>query len=162
MAAAGGRCPVGGYRRSSVSTRRLIALALACAIAILLAGGVFLVRLAGSDADDDAQRLLQVGQAVTVAGVDAALVDADRIGDRIELVVEVTATDESVDDVERLWAVLRLRDIEPLPRAGGSCAGAALAAGATLRCTLVFTVADGDEPLVAVLGLGTERASWAL
>jgi hypothetical protein len=150
-----------------VSTRRLIALALACGLAILVAGGMWL--FLASRQGDEASGLLQVGVSADVEGIEASVVgwqlDA---GDRLLLDVTMTAGSDAVGDPGRSWRVVSSRGLVDRPEdqsaASVPCLGRDLAAGEALACTVVFapTVEQADADLAASFVHAGGQASWDL
>jgi hypothetical protein len=134
-----------------VSTRKLIAIALVCGLAILLAGGVQLVLLSGHK--DSTVALLTEGQTAKVGAVDATLVAHEVAGDEVRISVKMTGASADANG----WALLtRTGRLVPRLSAGAGCLG-----GGT--CEVVFD-AKGIDPvgLIAIYGQGTERRSWQL
>ena len=152
-----------------MSTRRLIALALACGLAILVAGGVWLV-LAGRGTDDDlVASFLPEGATAQVGGLVVGVVGS-RL-DRRRSAGARRADDRRVRGRRRAgrsWGVIsgrglveRPEDQSGLPRA---CAGQDLPAGGELTCSIAFrpTADQQASQLVAVFGRDGQRASWEL
>ncbi|MBK9180702.1 MAG: hypothetical protein IPM45_14270 [Acidimicrobiales bacterium] len=153
-------------------TRRLIALALVCGMAILLAGGVQLFLLAGQDDGSSTGSLLEPGTSAEVGDVTAGVVSAERSGDAVLLVVDVavaTGADEGVDDARAGWGLLRGDSGALVDRAevtGGEarpCAGLAVAPGESVECVVAFAPPPGSgDAFVAIYGRGDDRASWSV
>jgi hypothetical protein len=145
-----------------MKTRTLILLALACGLAILVAGGVMLVNLARNRTT---VTTLAIGESTGVGTYQAAVVAADRRSDAIVLTVRVTASTTPLSDAAAPWS-LKVGDsirssVDPasgLP--APACAGASVAAGASFDCALAFAPkagtayaefsADGDNGLWVV------------
>jgi hypothetical protein len=146
-----------------VSTRKLIGLALLCGLAILVAGGIQLFRIA--DARDEPIDVLTVGQAGTVQGVTATVSDVHRSGP-IVLAVDVSASSGSngVDDLASAWLVTsdgRAREPVAVPDGSGTtCPADRLPAGARSSCVLAFEAADGEA--FARFRIGDEVLVWGL
>lgn len=135
-----------------MSTRKLIAIALVCGLAILLAGGVQLVLLSGRHKDSTVA-LLTEGQTAKVGAVDATLVAHEVAGDEVRISVRLAGASADANG----WAlVTRNGRLVPRLSAGAGCIG-----GGT--CDVVFD-AKGIDPvgLIAIYGQGTERRSWQL
>ena len=73
----------------AVSTRKLIAVALLCGLAILVAGGIQLFRI--SDRSDRTVEVLDEGQSATVGGVQVQVVSSVRTGGALEVSVRLGA-----------------------------------------------------------------------
>jgi hypothetical protein len=146
-----------------VSTRKLIGLALLCGLAILVAGGIQLFRIA--DARDEPIEVLTVGEAGTVQGVTATVAGVQRAGP-IVLAVSVAASSASsgVDDLASAWLVTsdgRAHEPVAVPEgAGTSCSADPLPAGASSSCVLAFEAADGEA--FARFRIGDEVLVWGL
>ncbi len=135
-----------------MSTRKLIAIALVCGLAILLAGGVQLVLLSGRD-QKSTVALLTEGQTARVGAVDVTLVAHELAGTELRLNVRLAGGSADASG----WALLtRTGRLVPRLSAGSGCLG-----GGT--CDVVFD-ANGIDPkgLIAIYGQGTERRSWQL
>jgi hypothetical protein len=152
-----------------VSTRRLITLALLCGLAILLAGGVWLVLAARGGDDELVASNLPIGATAVVGGVTATVVDVRRLEEgTLALAVRMTTGDEAAGDPARGWAVVSTRGLVERAEDEGAgadvCAGQDVPAGATLECTVRFRLADEQaaSALRAVFGRDGERASWDL
>ena len=152
-----------------MSTRRLIALALACGLAILVAGGVWLV-LAGRGSDDDlVASFLPEGATAQVGGLVVGVVGSRLTGDGL-LVLDVQMT-AGVRGRRRAGAELG-RDQRAGPgRAAGGPVGPAASLrrpgppgrrGADLLDRLPTHPDQQASQLVAVFGREGQRASWEL
>ena len=73
----------------AVSTRKLIAVALLCGLAILVAGGIQLFRI--SDRSDRTVEVLDEGQSATVGGVQVQVVSSVRTGSALGVSVRLGA-----------------------------------------------------------------------
>lgn len=73
----------------AVSTRKLIAVALLCGLAILVAGGIQLFRI--SDRSGRTVEVLEEGQSATVGGVQVQVVSSVRTGGALEVSVRLGA-----------------------------------------------------------------------
>lgn len=153
-----------------MSTRRLITVALVCGLAILLAGGVWLVQAGRESEDRLVGSFLPIGATAQVGGVSATLVSIDPTTGALGLTVEMASKGPAVGDPGQGWAVIGARGL--VPRAepvagvvdGDACSGRDLAPGGRLRCSVTFTPSPEQAAgeLVAVFGRGNERASWAI
>jgi hypothetical protein len=143
-----------------VKTRTLILLALACGLAILLAGGIQLLRISGSK--DKASTVLALGQAADVGGVGAVVDAAQTVGDQLQLTVRMTpGPGVTLADAESGWALLaggKLRG--PIAPSAGTavmpCHGVAVASGQTTRCIVAFP-AGGESPYASYAHGGHQR-----
>ena len=112
-----------------MSTRRLIALALACGLAILVAGGVWLVLASRGSDDDLVASFLPEGATAEVGGLVVG-VTGSRLADGVLVLdVQMVGGAEAAGAPGRSWGVIsgrglghtrRFRD-----RAGGDCLPAA-------------------------------------
>jgi hypothetical protein len=143
-----------------MSTRRLILAALLCGLAILVAGGLQLVRLSGSDT---VVAVARVGESVSVAGVRATVLGQELAGSLLLVTVRLEPG-TPVADAAAGWALnaggLRAQAQPPAGRALAPCRGASVGAGATLTCELAFTGGEG-RPTVSYSTGGQQRL-WAL
>jgi hypothetical protein len=146
-----------------VSTRRLIALAMLCGLAILVAGGIQLFRI--QDSRDSEVVVLAVGESGTVEGVTATVADVQRPGP-IVLTVDVDAAPGSagVDDLAAAWLVTSGGDARspvPVPEEmGDACPGDRLPPGSRATCLLAFEEGDGDA--FARFRVGERVLVWGL
>lgn len=149
-----------------MSTRKLIALALACGLAILLAGGIQLFLVARQD--QSARRFLSEGDAAVVGGATAMVVSHQvDSGKSVAVTVELRAGDSPIASAEQGWLLNRngkLVDRVAADPASGvpACRGQVVEAKATLRCVVAFAAPEGSGSLFVVYGSGTQRASWEL
>lgn len=149
-----------------MSTRRLIALALVCGIAILVAGGVQLLLLSRDSGDEAPAALLQPGSPAEVGDVSAVLEGAVRTsaGDvELDVALELAAGGGSVDDAEAGWGLLRGDSGALVDRVddAGTCAGRAIGPGEAVRCTVLFRPAeDAGTSFVGVYVREGRAASW--
>ena len=84
-----------------MSTRRLILLALACGMAILVAGSIQLFRISRNEPTVEVGR---IGTSATIDGVSVTLVGQPE-SDRVIVRVAVAGDRASLDDVAAPWAV---------------------------------------------------------
>ncbi len=134
-----------------MSTRRLILTALVCGLAILVAGGVQLFRVAGTDPVE----LPVLGESRTLGGVTVSVVAADLADDLNVITVELRAVDDTAvgADAATGWTMLQGtgRPTGPIggPAADGSsstpsCSTIRLTT-TSQRCTLGFAGGTGDR-----------------
>lgn len=131
-----------------MSTRRLILTALACGMAILVAGGVFLVRVAGSR-DDRTVTIHRLGEAVRVGDLSVTIVRVDARTDAVQVGIVVDAMAEpavtSPTDAAAPWTLL-VRTLRPAVAptgAGTPCRGQQIEPGRRLVCELAFAPGEG-------------------
>ena len=157
---------------ATVATRKLIFAALVCGLAILLAGGVWLV---SSSSDDDSSNgdLLQMGQPATLTGVTATVADAQTAGGTAVLIVDMSIAPDGPSEVTDLstgWsllsptgaAVTMVPDAQP-PATIESCTTATATPASSARCAVSFTLSEPTGSLIgytAVWERGGERAAW--
>ena len=152
-----------------MSTRRLIAAALVCGLAILLAGGVFLVNLAANRDDITVPDFLAVADSAVVGGAQVAVVDVDREAVARQLLVTVRFTvldQEEWDDggweLGEGWTLVNGGNLhKPVDDAAvaHSCLGLHAVSG-PIDCTLLFPVASGTAYIEYARGDGSAR--WRL
>jgi hypothetical protein len=134
-----------------VSTRRLIITALVCGMAILLAGGIFLVRVAGSQAERTVA-VHAVGDPVRVADLTVTVDRSIPSATAYEVVVTVDATAAAIafpTDAETPWSLLvrTARDRLAPSSAVAPCRGQQIRSGDRLTCALAFGAGDGPAYL---------------
>jgi hypothetical protein len=139
-----------------MKTRTLLLLALACGVAIMAAGAVFLVQLSRQDA---AEAPVPIGVSTAVADMRIVVDEAvERDG-----LLDVTVTIGGVDDPD---GTSDFRLIAAGHAARPETGGEGLCAATTVseqRCVIRFDVsaADGDSR-VLFYERGDERARWVL
>lgn len=149
-----------------ISTRKLIGLALVCGLAILLAGGIWLVRAAGRD-EGAARPPLAVGAAAEL-GEATVTVTGHRVADGLVTIdVDVTAGGQDVADAGQGWGLITdvSQPVPPVDAGERGCAGTAVPAGTTVSCVLAFDgsgISRTPRSYVVGLTLGGESASWRL
>ena len=136
-----------------MATRKLIVAALCCGLAILLAGGLWLVATASSN-DSTTSPLLSIGESATVGDLVITVTRSDLVDGALATVVDISLSSESggaVDDLASGWAALsptgeQLSLVAPPPLPSGApplCAAATVAPGATQECLLFFGSGEG-------------------
>jgi hypothetical protein len=139
-----------------MKTRTLLLLALACGVAIMAAGAVFLVQLSSQE---QAEAPIPIGETAAVGDMRIVVDDAvERSG-----LLDVTITIGGVDDPDgtsdfRLIAAGRAA--RPEPEGEGLCAATTVS---EQRCVIRFDVsgAEGDSR-VLFYERGDDRARWVL
>jgi len=148
-----------------VSTRRLIITALVCGMAILVAGGAFLVRTARNRADLTVN-VLGVGDQASVAALKVRVLKVTRRADVIVVGVEVDSRGAALAapaQADEPWSmVIRTprAPMSPTAEDGPACAGQQIAGGQVLSCVLAFANGDG-APFLAFSWQG-RQAQWRL
>jgi hypothetical protein len=136
-------------------TRTLLLLAVTCGLAILIAGTVQLLRLAGQETET----ILAVGDA-GAAGDAKVLVTAF---DEVDGVATVTVTLSGVDDPKGLdgfTLVVPGATVQPNQRGADACSGFTVA---PVTCTLTFGTADvKDGDRLLVFHRAAQTARWKL
>jgi hypothetical protein len=145
-----------------VSTRKLILTALVCGLAILLAGGIQLVLLAGSTST---AKVLTEGASATVGGVVAAVVSSADSAEMLAVTARVEAGSTAIADAGEGWALLRGGELRPradVPVGGTipGCDGLAVAAGTVVNCLLAFVPGSGTA--IVSYSRGGEQSQWTL
>lgn len=153
-----------------MSTRKLILLALACGLAILVAGSVQLLRI-----QRGGSTTLSVGDSTELATVRAAVVSASSTSDSIGVVVEIRVADgaaTALSDAQVGWSLLTGGLKEPvLPGVAAkgagetpACAGLRVAVGETRECLLRFPVRPGGAgtTYVSYRFAGQQPATWSV
>jgi hypothetical protein len=146
-----------------VSTRKLIGLAMVCGLAILIAGGIQLFRIA--DARDDPVDVLTVGESGTVGSVEASVTE---VVQRSPLVLSVAVTagagSVGVPELSSAWLVTgdgRARRPVAVPEAyGPPCTPDPVPPGEARSCLLAFEAADGQA--FARFRVGDRVLVWGL
>ena len=139
-------------------TRTLLLLAVSCGLAILLAGGIQLLRLANQQAPTPPLAIGGTGTAGDAMVTVVAVVDA---GDTFEVTVELSGVDDP-DGLEGFTLVGFDLAVKPLLSDGapGTCSGFTVA---PVECTLVFP--NTDFPTVdrqLLLERAEDRVRWKL
>jgi hypothetical protein len=146
-----------------VSTRRLITVALICGLAILVAGGVMLLRLV-HDKDRLTIRTFTADTPATVDGVKVRIAVHDRAGGVAHIVVALdTPAKNGLADAGdgfslnigglRDPATLTASDVPP-------CRGLAVAPAQSISCALAFADRSGSATLQ--YAHGADKAEWSL
>jgi hypothetical protein len=136
-----------------VKTRNLLLLALACGLAIMLAGAVFFFQLATQDEPAPPAAL---GEPVRVGDMTVTIIDAAEAGGTLRVTVAIGGTvDDDPADEFRLIASAR-----PIPLAASTC-GASTSDEQV--CDISFDVGDVDGvSRVLFYDRGDEQARWVL
>jgi hypothetical protein len=146
-----------------VKTRTLILLAMACGLAILVAGGAFFIRLAMHKDELTVPEIRAPGQSQQIGPVTATVTGSADAGDLVVVQVRLESS-EHLDDAGSGWALLvtgNLHQPVAVPSGDGqACTGTALEPGHAVACAVAFPSADGDR-FVAFATRGVQRM-WKL
>jgi hypothetical protein len=116
-----------------MSTRKLIALALACGMAILVAGAWQLFNLKVTHVDS-----LALGQGVAVSGVEVTLSSVRLQDGQVVVAIALKAGAAAIDDPAARWSLANSSN-SPIARSGSDCAdGGPLTAGQSRSCVVRF------------------------
>lgn len=134
-----------------MSTRRLIITALVCGMAILVAGGIFLVRVAGSRAERTVA-VHTVGEAVRVADLTVTVGRSAPSATAFEIVVTVDASAATLafpTDAETPWSLVVRTARERLAPSSDvtPCRGQQIRSASRLTCALAFAPGEGPAYL---------------
>jgi hypothetical protein len=141
-----------------VRTRTLLLLAIVCGLAILVAGVVQLLRVAGQE---DPPVAATVGEPVRVGDLTVTVVDYSEAGATAEVTIETSG----VDDPDGTQGFVLVTPGEAFEASGGddppACAGTTVAAQ---RCILTYGLGDGatGTSRVLIYRRGDEQARWEL
>ena len=150
-------CTAGKPYPAGVRTRTLLILAVVCGFAILLAGGLQLLRIANQDSDDEQYH--QIGDAVDVGDLVVAVVSSSESDGIATVAINLAGVDDP-DGTDEFRLVIPGESLQPFGRGDGQC-------GATTveeqDCVLTFNV--GDAPggtRILLYRRGDDVARWAL
>ena len=149
-----------------MSTRKLIAVALLCGLAILVAGGIQLFRI--SDRSQRTVDVLEQGQTATVGDVSVTVEGSARTANDIWATVQLSAPSSGggsagAVDVARGFSLLiggKLESPTTAEPAPGRCPATVAAADLPLRCEVHFAAHDGTATLS--FSRGDEQRLWRL
>jgi len=146
------RARVPGTRQVSVtsravSTRRLIAVALLCGLAILVAGGIQLFRI--SDRSGRTVEVLEEGQSATVGDVQIEVVNSVRTGDALDVSVRLGVGSGATSVPLSSFTLLVGGDLErAVPGSGPSACPDPTPVSATgSACDVAFASREGTATL---------------
>lgn len=140
-----------------MKTRTLLLLALACGLAIMLAGAVFLFQLAGQD---DVSEAVPIGEAVEVGDLTVEVEAADESGGILRVGIRVAGVDDP-DGAAGFRLIASGRPIAPTDTdAPDACAATTVA---EIVCVVRFDVSSADgSSRVLFYERGEEQARWVL
>ena len=142
-----------------MSTRKLIVVALLCGLAILVAGGIQLFRVAGTD--DRTVEILSEGEAATVGSVTVRVESSEHDGAVIRATVRLSASDETAVPLSSFTLLAGGRLHQALDTDGaGACPSPVAVGSAPTTCTVAF---EGDEGTATLaFSRDDEQAQWRL
>ncbi len=140
-----------------MKTRTLLLLALACGLAIMLAGAVFLFQLAGQD---DVSEAVPIGEAVEVGDLTVEVEAADESGGILRVGIRVAGVDDP-DGAAGFRLIASGRPIAPTDTdAPDACTATTVA---EIVCVVRFDVSSADgSSRVLFYERGEEQARWVL
>ena len=140
-----------------MKTRTLLLLSVGTALAILLAGGVFLLQLA---AQDDAAAIVRIGDPARVGDVTVTVLGAEESGGIMAVDVEIGGLDDA-DGIDTFRLVTGDQRLAPL-RADASGRCASITIDSTV-CRIDFDVSatEGSSRLL-VMRRGDDQTNWRL
>jgi hypothetical protein len=137
-----------------MKTRTLLLLALGCGLAILLAGGALLVRLAGQD---DPEPPIALGVESTIGDLHVTVMSAAEDSETQQLSVQLELG--GVDDPDGAAGFELIASGRPIPPSDASTCGSTTVAPSP--CSLVFDVSSADgESRVLRYRRGDDQARW--
>jgi hypothetical protein len=137
-----------------VRTRTLLLLAVACGLAILVAGTIQLLRLANEDASPN---LHAVGDSVRIGDLDVTVLSFTDTGGTATAELRLGGVDDP-DGVDDFRLVAPGRSLAPTGRGSDDCAGTTVAMA---ECTVTFdTSAASGDGRVLLYRRGDDVARW--
>lgn len=138
-------------------TRTLLILAVCCGFAILLAGGIQLLRIANQESADDEYHA--VGDAVEIGDLTVVVESFSEVGGVARVEVRVGGVDD-VDGTAEFRLVVPEAALEPNGRGDRACGATTVA---EQSCELAFGVADAaGGSRILLYRRGDEVARWEL
>jgi hypothetical protein len=148
-----------------VKTRTLITLAVACGLAILVAGAVFFWRVTTHRDQLTVPEIKAPGQSQQVGPVMATVDGSTDVGTLLVVRVHLQS-DQPVSDASLGWSLVVTGDTTaraPVTLPGGqgvACAGQPVEPGVGLDCALAFPAGDGDR--YVAFAVGPTQRQWRL
>ena len=148
-----------------MKTRTLITLAVACGLAILVAGAVFLWRVTAHRDQLTVPEIKAPGQSQQVGPVTATVDSSSDVGTLVVVRVHLQS-DRAVADAGVGWSLVVTGDTTArapvaLPDGQGpACAGQAVQPGVGLDCAVAFPAGDGDR--YVAFAVGSTQRQWRL
>ena len=140
-----------------MKTRTLLLLALACGLAIMLAGAVLLFQLAGQD---DVAEAVPIGEPVEVGDLTIEVQAADESGGVLTVGIRHAGVDDP-DGAEGFRLIASGRPIAPTETDAPDACGATSVAETVCVVRFDVSVADGSSR-VLFYERGEEQARWVL
>lgn len=141
-------------------TRTLLLLAIGCGLAILLAGGIQLLRLSGDQTSSTPQ--LKIGQTGSAGDLRITVVDAAETDGLMRVGVRLSGVDDAagLDDFRLVVNGKLLEPLRPAQAGDGACAELTTK---EQTCALVFGTAGVDGTArVLLLRRGEDQLRWVL
>ncbi len=140
-----------------MKTRTLLLLALACGLAIMLAGAVFFVQLINQD---EVEPATEIGSEVTVGDMRVTIERSHERDGSLDVTVRAGGVVDD-DPLDEFWLIASGRAVDPEPLADDqSCARFT---PDVQTCVLRFDVSGADgRSRVLFYGRGDDRARWVL
>jgi len=139
-----------------MKTRTLMLLALACGVAIMLAGAVFLFQLTQQD---DVAAPTPFGVATEVADMSVTVDGSSETADQLVVSVRIGGVDDA-DGASGFRLIASGRPIEPSAAGSDGCGSTSVAVRA---CSVRFDVSSADgTSRVLFYDRGEDRARWVL
>jgi hypothetical protein len=136
-----------------MKTRTLMLLALACGVAIMLAGAVFLFQLTRQS---DVAEPVAVGASAQIGDMSVTITDFDEDGGTLRVFVTIGGT-EDLDPADEFRLIASAR---PVSLRSSTCPAVD---DADASCVVEFDVAEADgESRVLFYERGEEQARWVL
>jgi hypothetical protein len=140
-------------------TRTLLLLAVACGLAILVAGGIQLLRVSGDSAAADD---LRVGDRASAGDLQVTVLSADETDGMMRVEVAVGGVDDA-EALDGFRLVVPGQALKPLSADLAGEGGCAAVTQAEQQCALVFgTAAVEGTPRVLLLRRGEDQQRWNL
>ena len=140
-----------------VRTRTLLILAVVCGVAILLAGGLQLLRIANQDSDDE--HYYELGEAAEIGDLTVVVVSSTESDGVATVTVRIGGVEDE-DGTDEFRLVVPDQSLEPSGRGDGQC-------GATTvevqQCALTFDIGDAAGGVrILLYRRGDDKARWEL
>jgi len=140
-----------------VRTRTLLILAVVCGFAILLAGGLQLLRIASEDSDD--AEFYELGEVARVGDLTVVVESSSESEGTATVQVRLGGVDDE-DGAAEFRLVVPDHSLEPTGRGDGACGATTVA---EQGCTLTFAVGDAaGGARILLYRRGDDDARWAL
>jgi hypothetical protein len=140
-----------------MKTRTLLLLALACGVAIMLAGAVFLVQLSGQD---DVEPPVPVGEPATAGDMTVVVAGADESAGFLDVTVRIGGVADD-DGAGGFRLIASGRAVDPV--AGGFAGACGPATVAEQTCVVRFDVSAADgTSRVLFYERGEDGVRWVL